>query len=141
MSASNPTRSLTIVGLAVLLGLALGTVAALFARGERPPDQPASDATTPTTVPASFWTVVLASIPTGSSGSQAARASAEARAEQLRGRGVDADVLDSDEYTSLNEGFMVVYSGRFPDEKAAGTHQRELRARGVGGGYVRQARR
>ncbi|HKF00545.1 MAG TPA: SPOR domain-containing protein [Actinomycetes bacterium] len=140
MAASNPTRSLAIVGLAVLLGLGIGILAAFIAGGERPPDQVAADTTVSTTPLASFWTVVLASIPTGSSGQQAAQEGAEARVEQLRRRGVAAEVLDSDRYTSLNKGFLVVFSGRFAEEGAARAHQRELRARGLDG-YVRQARR
>jgi hypothetical protein len=55
---------------------------------------------------------------------------------------VATQVLDSSAYESLEPGFLVVHSGRFPDRVAAEAHLEQLRATGVAGdAYVRQARR
>ena len=144
MRAGSPRPTLPIAVLATLLGVAAGTALA-FVTGEdaEPTGTPASaaPATAPTTTLADgFYTVVLASIPAGSEGSEA---DADRRAVELRQRGVEVDILDSSRYSTLNPGYLVVFSGRFGSEREADQHLDRLAARELPGGenpYVRQVK-
>jgi hypothetical protein len=135
--SSRPT--LAIVAAAALLGVVAGTVIAFVVGGTRGTvGSAAAPAATSTTLPEEFFTVVLASIPVGAANSQA---DAERRAADLRGRGIEAELLDSNRYGSLKPGYVVVYSGRFPSEGAAQRHLEQLVANGLPPGpnpYVRE---
>lgn len=143
MHADRPSRTgVAVVVIAGLLGAAIGTSAALIAGDQGGPgagqDGPARPAPSVTATPTSFWTVVLASV----RDSPEAADEAERVRRGLRADGVEAQVLDSSEYASLEPGFLVVHSGRFPDRTAAEAHLRQLRAAGAAGdAYVREARR
>jgi hypothetical protein len=142
MTAASPVRRPAVIVLAVALGLAIGVGAAFLTEaGERPAPPGASRAAPTTTVERDFWTVVLASIEAGRADG---RARAEARAEDLRGAGLeDVGVLDSSRYGSLNAGYLVVFSGRFPSREAAERHLRRVRDRDLPAGpapYVREVR-
>ena len=139
LTARSSRPTVAIVAAATLLGVVAGTVIA-FVVGETRGTvaAPAAPAATSTTVPEEFFTVVLASIPAGGAGSQAA---ATQRADALRARGIDVGLLDSSEYGSLKPGYVVVYSGRYPSERAAQRHLEQLVANGLPPGpnpYVRQ---
>ena len=57
------------------------------------------------------WTVVLES--------SATRSAAEARANELASQGVPVGILDSDDYSSLEPGRFVVFSGQYDSQRAA----------------------
>jgi hypothetical protein len=141
LRAGSPRPTLTIVAIATVLGIAVGTGIAFLAGGradgeDQPPAAASADATT-TTQLREFYTVVLASIPSEDGDSQA---EADQRAGALEEQGVEVDVLDSSEFSSLNPGYLVIYSGRFPTEDAADAHLDELSDKDLPGGqnpYVR----
>jgi SPOR domain len=140
MRAGSPRPTLTIVAIATVLGIAVGTGIAFMAGGRAEGgDQPpaAAPAATTTTQLREFYTVVLASIPSEDGDSQAA---ADQRVGALEEQGIEVGVLDSSEFSSLNPGYLVVYSGRFPTEDAADAHLDELSDKDLPGGqdpYVR----
>jgi hypothetical protein len=138
LTASSSRPTLAIVAAATLLGVVVGTTIAFLAGGTGGGDgAKAVQPPTSTTLPEEFYTVVLASIADG----PGARADAERRAEQLREAGIEAGLLDSSDYGSLNAGYMVVFSGRFATEAEAQRHLEQLKANGLPGGpnpYVRQ---
>jgi hypothetical protein len=128
--------------LAALLGVAVGTTVAFLAGGDGDTAGPptAAPAVTQATRPQPFYTVVLASIPSGDGTS---RAKADARVAALRGRGIEVEILTSDDYSTLRPGYLVVYSGRFPTEAAAQDHLNELSRTGLPrdqNPYVRQVK-
>ena len=141
LTASTSRPTLTIVAAATALGVVIGTVTAFVVGGtggERDARLARSPAATATTLPEEFYTVVLASIAAGGEGSQAA---ADQRARQLRDRGIEVGLLNSSDYGSLKQGYLVVYSGRFRSEGAAQRHLEQLRAAGLPPGpnpYVRE---
>jgi SPOR domain len=140
MLTASPRRpTLAIVAAATVLGVMVGTVVAFAVGGTGGRDDTrALPAATSTTLLREFYTVVLASIAAGTADG---RADAEARAGRLRADGIEVDVLDSSDYGSLNEGYLVVYSGRFASEGAAQRHLEQLRAAGLPDGpdpYVRE---
>jgi hypothetical protein len=139
MRAGPPRPTLAIVAVATVLGVAVGTGIAFLAGGRGGGDQPpaAAPAATTTTQLREFYTVVLASIPSEDGDSQA---EADQRVGALEEQGVEVGVLDSSEFSSLNPGYLVVYSGRFPTEDAADAHLDELSDKDLPGGqgpYVR----
>lgn len=83
------------------------------------------------------YTVVFVSMPKSSY----QHSDADAKAQTLRDDNLPAGVLDSDNYSSLNPGFWVVYSGEFSSESAAQAHVSELSAAQHYGGYVRRVAR
>jgi hypothetical protein len=118
------------VAVFALIGLIGGALAGLLAPSgaQRGSQSAAGDQTTtaPTTtvagLPASFYTVILASIP-GSEGRQVA----EARADTYRNAGIEnVGVLDSSRYGSLSDSYWVVYSGVFPSLKDAETQRDQI---------------
>jgi hypothetical protein len=74
------------------------------------------------------WTVVLESSST--------RAAAEARANELAQQGIPVGILDSDEYSSLEPGRFVVFSGQYDSQRAAEQALEDLSGQ-VEGAYVR----
>lgn len=96
-----------------------------------PPVQPAPAATP---VTAANWTVILHSyvIADGET-----RDDAEAEAARIRALGWDANVLLSDDWTSLRPGYWVVYSGSFRTASQAQAYTDRLRAAGFGEAYAR----
>jgi hypothetical protein len=84
------------------------------------------------TAEAGFWTVVVASLDR--------HADAEAVAERLRASGLQGDVLQSSDYTSLNPGYWVAYSGRFADATTASRESTKLRGLGFQNAYPREVR-
>ena len=74
------------------------------------------------------WTIVLESSST--------REAAEARANELAGQGIAVGILDSDEYSSLEPGRFVVFSGQYDTDRAAEQALQDLSGQ-VEGAYVR----
>ena len=74
------------------------------------------------------WTIVLESSST--------REAAEARATELAGQGIPVGILDSDEYSSLEPGRFVVFSGQYDTDRAAEQALADLSGQ-VEGAYVR----
>ena len=75
------------------------------------------DPSTPT------WIVVLNSLDVGVHG----QADGVTLAQQYRGQGIEARVLLSTEFSSLNAGYWVVYSGSYHREDDAAAHCRSIR--------------
>ena len=80
------------------------------------------------------FTVIVSTFPKSSY----SEADAEAKASEVRGTGLEAGVLDSDNYSSLTEGLWVVYSGQFTTEASADSHRSDVTAQGYTGAYVRE---
>jgi SPOR domain len=74
------------------------------------------------------WTVVLEASET--------RKAAEARANELAQQGVPVGILDSDDYSSLEPGRIVVFSGQYDSQRAAEQALKDLSGQ-VAGAYVR----
>jgi hypothetical protein len=74
------------------------------------------------------WTVVLEASET--------REAAEARANELAPQGVPVGILDSDDYSTLEPGRFVVFSGQYDSQRAAEQAQKDL-SKQVEGAYVR----
>ena len=100
------------------------TVAEVVAGGSAPPSE--VDA-----VGAGFdrldgsWVSILESLPEGSTTLD----DAQAVADGYEGRGIEADVLYSSSYSSLNPGYWVVYSGVFSSEEPGASNCRSLQPR------------
>jgi SPOR domain len=123
-----------VVGLVagVLLGFSAGGPGSPARAGVAP--KTSTGATAPAT-PDKFYTVVLASIAI-----EKGRGVADARAAELRNQGVQpVGVLESSRYSTLVAGYFVIYSGQFPDKRAADGHLAEIRAQfpSMAGSYVR----
>lgn len=69
------------------------------------------------------WIVVLNSLATW----EYDRVGAAARATGYRSQGIEAHVLLSDDYSSLNAGYWVVYTGQFASDPLAAAHCRSIR--------------
>lgn len=74
------------------------------------------------------WTIVLESSST--------REAAEARATELAGQGIPVGILDSNQYSSLEPGRFVVFSGQYDTDRAAEQALEDLSGQ-VEGAYVR----
>ena len=74
------------------------------------------------------WTVVLES--------SATRSAAETRANELVQQGVPVGILESDDYSSLEPGRFVVFSGQYDSQRAADQALKDLTGQ-VEGAYVR----
>jgi len=137
--------------LTTLLAMAVG--AASFAAGvqvfddDGPDDPPGRDAAgdadgTSTTAPAQTTTsapptdletptlVVVVS-------SESDEAAARGIADELAARGYPAGVLHSDDYTSLNPGLWVAYTGPYADGDEAGAALDDLNGDGYTAAYLR----
>lgn len=77
----------------------------------------------------SAYTAVLQSATT--------KASAEATAQRLAGQGVSVGVLRSDDFSSLQPGYWVVFSGQFPAFAKAEATAQQLQKKGAPGAYAR----
>jgi hypothetical protein len=75
------------------------------------------------------WTVVLES--------SATESAAEARANELAQQGTAVGILDSDDYSSLEPGRFVVFSGQYDSQRAADQALEDLSGQ-VQGAYVRR---
>jgi hypothetical protein len=76
-------------------------------------------------LPAAFYTVVLASVDRGRP-----RDEVDARAATYRNLGVDhVEVLDPERWSSLADNFWAICSGAFDTQGQAADHLRELRER------------
>jgi hypothetical protein len=64
------------------------------------------------------WTVIIRQT--------RSRGEAEGRARQLAGRGVQVGLLRSNDFTTLDQGFWMVFSGVFSSRAQAAGHQRRL---------------
>ena len=76
-----------------------------------PPTAPTSNAISPWPAGKQGWTVVVRQVKD--------RAAAVARAKQLSKQGVDTGLLRSSDYPGLDQGFWMVYSGRFSSQAKA----------------------
>jgi len=85
-----------------------------------------------------FWTVVVASLATSEGLTES---DARKRVDDMREKGWEADVLYSNDFSSLNSGYWVVFSGRFSDKESAIVHAKELKAVGYKDSYQRWVKR
>ncbi len=93
----------------------------------------ASSPAVASTEPTAFWTAVVAS--------KDNYAEAEVIATRLHALGLPGAVLKSDDYSSLNPGYWVVYSGQFADHAGAATWSSHLQSLGFSGTYPRWVER
>lgn len=82
-----------------------------------------------------FYTVILASLSSGSNTDADALASAERLAAQY---GVEARVLLSDDFGSLSPGYWVVYAGEFSESTEAISEADRLKGLGHPDAYAKQ---
>jgi hypothetical protein len=105
--------------------------------------------TTPphTTPPTSPSTGGVGSWPAGKSAytlvliSAKKKAQAYAKAREAKSRGIGAGVLHSDDYSSLNPGYWVVFVGQYGSVAQARSHIGEYASKGFPGGYPRQIKK
>ena len=112
---------------------ATGTTTATAAPPAATPTTPTAPPTpTTATAPAAGATPAIASWPLGRRGwtvivrQTRNRAEAEQRARQLAGQGVQVGLLRSSDFTTLDQGFWMVFSGVFSSQAQASAHQRRL---------------
>jgi type IV secretory pathway VirB10-like protein len=113
-----------------------------------PPATTAPPLTTPTqprpSPPASSG---IASWPRGKNGytlvliSAKSRKQAYAKAREAKSRGIGAGVLHSNDYSSLNPGYWVVFAGRYKTVGQARSHIDEYASKGFPGSYPRQIKK
>jgi hypothetical protein len=109
-----------------------------------PPPASTPPPTTPATPPAgngiaswpagtTAYTVVLVSATT--------HKQANTKAREAKSRGIDAGVLHSNDYSSLNSGYWVVFAGQYSSANEARSHIDEYASKGFAGGYPRQVKK
>lgn len=100
------------------------------------PTTTATTSTSATSWPSgqSGWTVILASLKKD----RYSEDDANQRAVDAQGDGVSAGVLSSDDFSNLQEGLWVVFSGVYTSESEAESHLSEVKSAGYEGAYVRQ---
>jgi cell division septation protein DedD len=109
-----------------------------------PPSVPPATPTPPPTVSPSTG---VASWPPGRAGytlvliSAKSRKQAYAKAREAGSRGIDAGVLHSNDYSSLNPGYWVVFVGQYGSVSQARSHIDEYASKGFPGGYPRQVKK
>jgi septal ring-binding cell division protein DamX len=111
--------------------------------GVPPASTPPTTPTTPSTPPSSdiakwpagttAYTVVLVSAST--------HKQANTKAREAKSRGIDAGVLHSNNYSSLNPGYWVVFAGQYSTADEARSHIDEYASKGFSGGYPRQIKK
>jgi hypothetical protein len=113
-----------------------------------PPSVPPATAAPPPSTPSpSPSSTALASWPAGKSGytlvliSAKKRKQAYAKAREAKSRGIDAGVLHSNNYSSLNPGYWVVFVGRYKSVGQARSHIDEYASKGFPGGYPRRIKK
>jgi cell division protein FtsN len=122
-----PRPGPAMAAVAAVLGLVAGIVLGLSSPGSAPPARAAAPvettvASTTTTLPADFHTVVL--------GSYNNRSFADARLRQVRRQGArDAALLDQEKYELGTR--WAVYSGIFRIREQAEAHRQELTTLGI----------
>jgi cell division septation protein DedD len=106
---------------------------------------PTTTPTTPSTPPATGSGI--AKWPAGTTGytvvliSAATRKQANTKAREAKSRGIDAGVLHSNNYSSLNPGYWVVFAGQYSSANEARSHIDEYASKGFAGGYPRQIKK
>ena len=111
-----------------------------------PPPTTAPPLTTPTR-PAPSSTAGVASWPSGKTAytlvliSAKSRKQAYAKAREAKSRGIDAGVLHSNDYSSLNPGYWVVFVGQYKSVGQARSHIGDYASKGFAGGYPRQVKK
>jgi SPOR domain len=75
------------------------------------------------------WTVILAS--TGN------KSAAESKARQASGRGIQAGVLNSNDYSSLRHGYWVAFAGQYGSSGEAASAAKRYASQGFAGSYAR----
>jgi cell division septation protein DedD len=110
-----------------------------------PTAPPLTTPTTPSKPPTS--TSGVASWPSGKTAytlvliSAKSRKQAYAKAREAKSRGIDAGVLHSNDYSSLNPGYWVVFVGQYKTVGAARSHIGDYASKGFAGGYPRQIKK
>jgi cell division septation protein DedD len=66
---------------------------------------------------------------------------ANAKAREAKSQGIDAGVLHSNDYSSLNPGYWVVFAGQYNTANEASSHVDEFASKGFPGGYPRQIKK
>jgi hypothetical protein len=66
---------------------------------------------------------------------------ANAKAREAISRGIDAGVLHSNNYSSLNPGYWVVFAGQYSSANEARSHIDDYASKGFAGGYPRQVKK
>ncbi|MEA2411492.1 MAG: hypothetical protein QOC77_2053 [Thermoleophilaceae bacterium] len=66
---------------------------------------------------------------------------ANTKAREAKSRGIDAGVLHSNNYSSLNPGYWVVFAGQYTSASQASSHIQEYASKGFPGGYPRQIKK
>jgi hypothetical protein len=85
----------------------------------------------------------VASWPSGKSGytvvlvSAKSRKQANAKAQEAIGRGIPAGILRSDDYSSLNPGYWVVFAGTYNSAGAARSKANDYQSQGFAQAYPR----
>jgi hypothetical protein len=103
------------------------------------PPVPPATATPPSTSPGSG----IASWPSGTTAytvvliSAKRKAQANAKAREAVSRGINAGVLHSNDYSSLNPGYWVVFAGQYDSADKARSKIGEYASKGFPGGYPR----
>ena len=69
------------------------------------------------------------------------RKQAYAKAREAKSRGIDAGVLHSNDYSSLNPGYWVVFVGQYKSAAQARSHIDDYASKGFPGGYPRQIKK
>jgi type IV secretory pathway VirB10-like protein len=114
-----------------------------------PPSAPPATATptTPSKPSPSPSSGAVASWPAGKTAytlvliSAKSRKQAFAKAREAKSRGIDAGVLHSNDYSSLNPGYWVVFVGQYKTVGQARSHIDEYASKGFPGGYPRQIKK
>jgi type IV secretory pathway VirB10-like protein len=114
--------------------------------GVPPASTPPTTPTTPTT-PATPPSSGIAKWPAGKTAytvvliSATSHKQANTKAREAKSRGIDAGVLHSNDYSSLNPGYWVVFAGQYATANAARSHIAEFASKGFSGGYPRQVKK
>jgi cell division septation protein DedD len=114
-----------------------------------PPSVPPATAAPPSTAPSSPApsTGGVGKWPAGKSAytlvliSAKSRKQAYAKAREAKSRGIGAGVLHSNNFSSLNPGYWVVFVGQYKTVGQARSHIGEYASKGFSGGYPRQIKR
>jgi predicted nucleic acid-binding Zn ribbon protein len=115
--------------------------------GVPPASTPPTTPTTPTTPATPPSGSGIAKWPAGTTGytvvliSAATHKQANAKAREAKSRGIDAGVLHSNNYSSLNPGYWVVFAGQYSSANEARSHIDEYAGKGFAGGYPRQIKK
>jgi hypothetical protein len=115
--------------------------------GVPPASTPPTTPTTPTTPSTPPSGSEIAKWPAGTTAytvvlvSAATHKQANTKAREAKSRGIDAGVLHSNDYSSLNPGYWVVFAGQYSTANEARSHIDEYASKGFAGGYPRQIKK